>query len=1229
MSAWTPRVTLGIATYNRARYLGASIASALAQDYDDYEVLVVCDGSDAAIEGVLAGFDDPRLRIVRHERNLGIAAAYNTFISEGRGELIAMIGDDDVCVTDRLRREVEVFDRYPETGVVHGDAVIIDETGAGVGVWSSREFTPAQLLSTQFRVHNLIVDPSRMVHRRVYDAVGGYRSDFPIAQDFEFWLRAGRDFRFRHCPGGPIVGVRRHAENTSNESAREREVADVERALESAIDRYGLRRIVPEIDWAVLEPARAERAALHRLAELLEQRDLALPALAARIRSRAKNLPTPTERRPERSGSRRILLTAFGWDDAGGGTTVPRLAAKELARRGWEVTVFHAAVAPLVGAPPYAIREWAEDGVSLVGVHNRPSTLFDLGNPDRELDDPVIAAAFEQVLDRTRPDVVHFHNLHNLGASLMDRVASRGIPSYFSAHNYWLICPRAYLMTGSGALCPGPGDRGGDCANCVGSHDRGGHQRRLAELRARAQRSLTACLAPSNAVRQTLLSVGYPADLVDVVRQAMPHDEEIWEQVGSRREPGRRAQELTVAFIGSAYPHKGPQLLVEAAQRTTAKLRVQIHGEVVDEFAEQLRALDERGVVELCGKFSPSELGEILAEADVACLPSRWWDCAPLAAAECLAARVPLVVPRLGGLAEAVWDEHDGLLFDGLDAADLARALDRLGSEPGLLESLQAAIAPPRPFADYIDTLEAYYEGGRPGLVDAADAGSEPAVRWQGDHGVALSLSIVNRHVTERLRGPLERVARDGTSAGDPPLPHVADVEVRHQWPPDFRPAPAGRLAVIQPWEFGAVPRAWVDAIRANVDELWVPSDYVRNMYIAGGVAPERVAVVPNGVDGGVFTPEGARYELDCPADAVRFLFHGGLIWRKGHDLLLEAWREAFADRDDVVLVVKSVGANSVYRNGERKDIAGHAASGKLPRVVLVEQELSDEELASLYRSCDVLVHPYRGEGFAMGVLEAMACGLPAIVTGGGPTDEFCPLEASWRIRSRRTRFPDDRVDELETVGRPWVLEPDRDHLVELLRVVAGDRPERIRRGRAAREAAGALGWETVAEQYTRRLRAIGAARPLSAGADQPEPYPLSGDGGLQLLATPAWRGRDRLGELLAEWCEPSARATHATLILLADPTVDGTPAELEARVHAAAEEQGADLGLAGDINLILEPQVATRDVRLHAAIDAYVVLHDGAPGHERLAREHANLLLAPGTGAIGGLLETVLAAVA
>jgi glycosyltransferase involved in cell wall biosynthesis len=685
-------------------------------------------------------------------------------------------------------------------------------------------------------------------------------------------------------------------------------------------------------------------------------------------------------------------------------------------------------------------------------------------------------------------------------------------------------------------------------------------------------------------MRATLAGQDYPREMIDVVRQAVPAADETWERLGRDRRPGRTGERLTVAFFGSAYPHKGPQLLVEAAQRSEQDLRVLVHGEVDERFAARLRAADRRGVVELCGAFSPAALPELLAGVDVAVMPSMWWDCAPLMAAECLAGRVPLVVPRLGGLGEAIRDGVDGLFFDALDAGDLARQLDRLSAEPGLLERLQAGIEAPRPFAAYVDELEAYYAGERPSR-SAADTAA-PAVTWQGDHGLHTSLSHINNEVTARLDG-VQRLDRAGAPI-DGPLPHAADVEVRHQWPPDLRPPRSGRLAVIQPWEFGAIPADWLEPLQRDVDELWVPSQFVRRMYLDAGVDEDRIHVVPNGVDLERFAPEGETYPLDG-TPAVRFLFVGGAIARKGVDILLAAWQDAFAGRDDVQLVIKDFGSDGVYRGADRSAIHAAAQAGS---VVHLDADLADAEMAALYRACDVLVHPYRGEGFAMPVLEAMASGLSVIHTGGGPTDEFCPPQAGWRLRAKRRAMPGGRVDHLETIGDPWMLEPDPAHLAELLRAAA-DADDRAARGAIGRSAALHFGWERIAGLYADRARGLAARAPRVAASDRVL------DGAPSVLATPAWRAADELPALLDAWKRAPA---GACLYLLADPATDGTPAELEARVMAAAA--GIDLDACADVTILREHAVPGRDTALHAAADLYVPLHGACAGHVRLAGE-------------------------
>jgi glycosyltransferase involved in cell wall biosynthesis/GT2 family glycosyltransferase len=1220
----SPRVTLGVATYSRDTYLAEAVASCLAQDYADLEVLVVVDGAvNPRIDAVLATFDDPRLRIVRHPENRGIAEAYNTIVREGRGELIGMLGDDDVCLPDRIARSVAVFDAHPETGIVHGDAEIIDSDGAGHGTWRSGDFAPGALLQYLWRTHNPLIDPTRLVHRRVYEAVGGYDADFRTSQDFHFWLRAAdARVRFRHVPGAPLVKLRRHDDNLSGDAQLARQVEEVERTLLESLERNDLATLVPELDWAVIDRAAGEQRALEVLAGAVERRGLPLPGLARALRRRAEAVAVAP--RPAGHG-RKLVMTSFGFNDSGGGTAVPRVLAKELVRRGWDVTVFYAAVEADPSGVPYALSRREEDGVTLVGVHNRGRQgLLAVGDPAADLDDPPITAAFAALLDEVRPDVVHFHNLHNLGAELLELPARRGIPSVFSPHNHWLVCPRAYLLRPDGALCDGPGD-GARCAACVGSDDVAGHVERLDGIRRRFARSVDVCLAMSEAIRAALVDAGYPAEAIDLLPQSMPAVDTIWDRVGRDRAPGRLVPDgpLRVGFFGSVYGLKGPQLLVAAAQLTGADVRVVIHGDVPDAMAKQLLAADRRGVVEIHGRFTPTELPDLLASVDVAVAPSLVWETQGLAALEARAARLPVVAARMGGLAEAVRHDVDGLLFDGGDAAGLAAALDRLASEPGLMERLQAAIPRPPSFAAFVDALEDVYAGGRPGRERSTD--HPVAVRWRGDHGLATSLSTINREVTARLDGdPRVAVGRaERTGAIGAPLPHMADVEVRHEWPPDFTPPASGRLVLIQPWEFGTAPRDWVAPLRDEVDELWVPSEHVRRMYVDAGVPGDQVHVVANGVDVENHRPDGPALDLGGARPPLRLLFVGGAIARKGIDVLLDAYTSTFAGRDDVELVIKDFGRDGVYRGTDRSALDALAAPGALPRVTLIEEELSGADMTALYRACDVLVHPYRGEGFAMPVLEAMACGLPVLVTAGGPTDEFVPDAAGWRIRAVRKPLAVDAIAGLPLAAEGWMLEPDVAHLRELLAAVAGtDAAALAARGAAAVEAAQRLSWDAVAAAYAERLHVVAARPPRHHRA--PELDPILDEDGPRVLALPAWRGEgDRLGALLAAWAQAAPAGTPGTLILVADAARDGAPEAIEARILAAAAAVGADLEHCADIAVRFLHDRPGGDAALHADADAFVPLHAASAGHIRLAHAAGTPVLEPDAATLRGFLTT------
>ena len=431
----------------------------------------------------------------------------------------------------------------------------------------------------------------------------------------------------------------------------------------------------------------------------------------------------------------------------------------------------------------------------LIGVHNRPHGLFDLGNPARELDDPPIGPLSR----RARPARARRRALPQppQPRRLADRPRRRARTAGL-LHDPQLLAdlPAGLPADRHGRICAGPGDAGGDCAACVGSHDVDGHQRRLAEIRARAERGLTAILAVSAAVRDTLLAAGYPPELVDVVRQAMPHETEIWEQVGrdAHAGPRRRAADRRVPRL--RLPAQGPPAARRGRAADRSELRVQILGEVPDASPPSSARSTSRGVVELVGAFSPSEIGALLADVDVARAPvdvvglrTAGGGRVPRGAGAAASSRGSAGSPRRFATGST------GSTFDGLDADDLARQLDRLAGEPGLLERLQAAIgAPRRSPPTSTSSRPTTRASGRAAERERTPAARALAVRWQGDHGLPTSLSIINDRVTERLPGPVQRLPRDGAPAPDPPLPHAADVEVRHQWPPDLasRAAPVG-----------------------------------------------------------------------------------------------------------------------------------------------------------------------------------------------------------------------------------------------------------------------------------------------------------------------------------------------------------------------------------------------------------------------------------------------------
>lgn len=256
-------------------------------------------------------------------------------------------------------------------------------------------------------------------------------------------------------------------------------------------------------------------------------------------------------------------------------------------------------------------------------------------------------------------------------------------------------------------------------------------------------------------------------------------------------------------------------------------------------------------------------------------------------------------------------------------------------------------------------------------------------------------------------------------SAGYRIVTESADVLIHHDYSQHFASCPvadaAHRIAV-RTWDFGPFPRSWADRIGPEFDQLWVHSAWVREKAIEGGIDPDRVALVPHGVDPGVFNPNGpVARRLD---DRFTFLFVGAAVVRKGVDVLLRAYAKAFGASDPVRLIVKAHSGDVFYQGQQVSDaIAELKATPGSPALDLLDVYLPDAELAALCRSADVGVFPYRAEGFAMPILEVMACGRPCIVPRFGACLDYCTAENALLVEPRRIRLPVGREMAFNSFG--------------------------------------------------------------------------------------------------------------------------------------------------------------------------------------------------------------------
>jgi len=328
---------------------------------------------------------------------------------------------------------------------------------------------------------------------------------------------------------------------------------------------------------------------------------------------------------------------------------------------------------------PFCCSESIENGMRIIRV-NKPSRDYTFRSKYQDIR---MAKIFEHYLDEIGPDIVHIGHLSHLTIQIIDIIHDKNIPIVFTLHDFWMMCIRGQLIRDDYSLCEGPSIK--KCKECnmkyFTSEVEAEHEitiwlKALSEV----NQKIDLFIAPSQFLRDKYIEYGIPVE--KIIHMDYGFDIETVKS-------GLKtiSDKIRFGYLGRVIPVKGITLLIDSFNELDHSMaELNIYGKLPNA-ANYLKNRCSHSAIHFKGGYNYDEISKVLSEIDVLVVPSIWYENSPLVIHEAFLAKIPVITSNLGGMAELVSHEKNGLLFEPGNIDELIEKMNLFIENPELIKT--------------------------------------------------------------------------------------------------------------------------------------------------------------------------------------------------------------------------------------------------------------------------------------------------------------------------------------------------------------------------------------------------------------------------------------------------------------------------------------------------------------------------------------------------------------